>query len=63
MKGYKIKITETLERIVTVEAETVDEAKWLVQEEWENSIHILDSEDFTGVEFKPAETEEELSVI
>ena len=63
MKGYKIKITETLERIVTVEAETVDEAKAQVQEEWENSIHILDSEDFTGVEFESAETEEEFSVI
>lgn len=63
MKGYKIKITETLERIVAVEAETVEEAKAQVQEEWENSIHILDSEDFTGVEFESAEMEEEISVI
>ena len=51
MKEYDIKITETLERTVTVKAESVDDAKAQVEEEWGKSMHVLDSEDFTGVEF------------
>lgn len=51
MKEYDIKITETLERTVTVKAESVDDAKAQVEEAWGKSMHVLDSEDFTGVEF------------
>ena len=51
MKEYDIKITETLERTVTVKDESVDDAKAQVEEEWGKSMHVLDSEDFTGVEF------------
>ena len=51
MKEYDIKITETLERTVTVKAESVDDAKAQVEEEWGKSMHVLDSEDFAGVEF------------
>ena len=51
MKEYDIKIIETLERTVTVKAESVDDAKAQVEEEWGKSLHVLDSEDFAGVEF------------
>ncbi len=51
MKEFDIKITETLERTVTVKAESVDDAKAQVEEEWGKSMHVLDSEDFAGVEF------------
>jgi len=51
MKEYDIKITETLERTVTVKAESVDDAKAQVEEERGKSMHVLDSEDFAGVEF------------
>lgn len=51
MKEYDIKISETLERTVTVKAESVDDAKAQVEEEWRKSMHVLDSEDFTRVEF------------
>lgn len=51
MKEYDIKITETLEKTVTVEAETKQEAEEKVKEAYYNSEHVLDSENFTGVDF------------
>lgn len=55
MKTYSVKITETLEMIVTVEAETVSEAEALVSEEWHKGEHILDADCFTGVDFTAEE--------
>ena len=51
MKEYDIKITETLEKTVTVKAPSKDEAQEQVQQAYYNSEHILDSENFTGVQF------------
>ena len=51
MKEYDIKITETLEKTVTVKAESMEAAQAKVEEEYYNSEHILDSENFTGVDF------------
>lgn len=59
MKEYDIKITETLEKTVTVKAESVEAAQAKVEEEYYNSEHILDSENFTGVDFS-AEAEREI---
>ena len=59
MKEYDIKITETLEKTVTVKAESMEAAQAKVEEEYYNSEHILDSENFTGVDCS-AEAEREI---
>ena len=51
MKEYDVKITETLEKTVTVEATSREEAEDAVKAAYYNSEYILDSENFTGVEF------------
>lgn len=51
MKEYDVKITETLEKTVTVQAESRDAAEEQVRTAYYNSEHILDAENFTGVEF------------
>lgn len=51
MKEYDVKITETLEKTVTVQAENRDAAEEQVKTAYYNSQHILDAENFTGVEF------------
>ena len=52
MKEFDINITETLEKKVTVEAETRADAEEKVRQSYYNSEIILDSENFTGVDFK-----------
>lgn len=51
MKEYEVKITETLEKIVTVQAASRAEAEEKVEEAWHNSEYILDSENFVGAKF------------
>lgn len=51
MKEYDVKITETLEKTVSVEAESREAAEEQVKAAYYNSEYILDSENFTGVEF------------
>ena len=51
MKEYDVKITETLEKTVTVQAESRDAAEEQVKDAYYNSEHILDAENFTGVQF------------
>lgn len=48
MKEYDVKITETLEKTVTVQAESHDAAEEQVRAAYYNSEYILDSENFTG---------------
>lgn len=52
MKEYDVKITETLERTVTVQASSKEEAEEKVNTAWSNSEYVLDSGDFVGVDFK-----------
>lgn len=59
LKEYDVKITETLEKTVTVQASSRAEAEEKVNAAWSNSEYILDSEDFVGVDFK---TEHERSL-
>lgn len=47
---YKVKIIETLSRIVEVEAENKDEAWEKVDAQWDASEIVLDAEDFDGHE-------------
>mgnify|MGYP000758719447 FL=1 len=58
MKEFDINITETLEKTVTVAAETREEAEEKVQQAYYNSEYILDSENFTGVNFAVGEERE-----
>ncbi|MCD8367814.1 MAG: DUF3846 domain-containing protein [Clostridiales bacterium] len=51
MKEYDVKITETLERTVTVQAESREEAQEQVEQKWNDSVYVLDAEDFTHADF------------
>lgn len=58
MKEYDVKITETLEKTVTVQTESHDAAEEQVRAAYYNSEYILDSENFTGVAFGTTEERE-----
>lgn len=49
---YKVVVKETLQRIIEIEAESFEEAKTLVKEQYHNEDVVLDSEDFIIVEFE-----------
>lgn len=49
---YEVTITETLQRVVIVEAESRCEAEEIVQEQWNNEEHMLGAEDFVEVNFE-----------
>ena len=51
LQQYKVTITETLKKTVTVEAESREEAEQMVSDDWDASKHILGAEDFVDVEF------------
>lgn len=48
MKRYYVSVTETLNRAVSVDAESEKEAVQKVQDAYNNSKIILDSDDFCG---------------
>lgn len=50
MKEYDVKIKETLERTITVRADTREEAQEIVETGWKNGEYVLDSEDFVGAD-------------
>ena len=54
MKEYDITIRETLEMTVTVEAESREEARQKVADNWKNGEYILDAESFKDVCDSPA---------
>lgn len=51
LRSYEVTITEMLQRVVTVEAMDHLGAEQIVSERWRNSEYVLDSNNFTGVEF------------
>ena len=55
MSIFKVKIIETLESEVSIEADTLSEAIHEAEERWNNSVCILTGDDFTDVSFKSAE--------
>jgi hypothetical protein len=57
MAKYKYKIVETLERVITVEADSYDEGFSKLEDMHSNAEVVLDAEDFTGYEIYPAESE------
>lgn len=52
MKTCKVEITEILQKTIEVQAQSREEAEAIVEEQWHNSEHILDAENFVAVEFK-----------
>lgn len=52
MKKFDVEITETLQRKVSVEAASQEDAESMVTQAWNNQDYVLDSGDFTGVDFK-----------
>ncbi len=60
MREYEVRIRETLEMAVTVEADSPQQAREIAQHNWKNSDYILDAEHFKGVVFTvPAQNERE----
>lgn len=51
MKEYDVKIKETLEMTVTVEAENAAQARELVEKNYRNCDYVLDVDHFQGVTF------------
>ena len=54
MKVYEVRIVETLERVVEVQAEDYIDARLLVEEMYRGGEIVLDADDFGGVKFKKA---------
>ncbi|MDD2191461.1 MAG: DpnD/PcfM family protein [Bacteroidales bacterium] len=46
MKTYRIEITETLQRVVEVEADSSEEALSIVENQYKNEDIVLDENDF-----------------
>ena len=60
-KKFDVEITETLQRTVSVEADSREEAENMVIEAWNDEVYVLDSKDFVGVDFKTTE-EQKISI-
>lgn len=48
---YKIEIEETLQRVVEIKADSLDDAITIARERYSNEEYILDENDFKGAEF------------
>lgn len=57
MKEYKVRITETLQLDVYVEAEDAQSAIEQAQANWKKQEYILDADNFKGVEFSIVDLE------
>jgi len=51
MKEYQVEVCETLIRIVTVEAQSKEQALEFVRYDYNNAELVLDSDDFFDVDF------------
>jgi hypothetical protein len=51
MRTYKVTITETLQKEVTVKAGSREEAELTVKGRWNYEEYVLDADNFVGVEF------------
>lgn len=50
-KVYQIEIEETLQKVVKIKANSLDEAIDIAQNRYSNQQYVLDYEDYKGVEF------------
>lgn len=58
MKRYYVSVTETLNKVVSVDAESKEEAVRKVQDAYDNSDIILDSDNFAGEHIELEEDQE-----
>lgn len=56
MSKYKVIITETLEKVVEVEAKNKIEAEQIVLNAWNNSEYVLTADNFARVNFSAEKT-------
>ena len=49
--SYTVNIKETLEKQVSIDAESSDDALRIAEQNWKNAEYVLDGECFTGVEY------------
>ena len=54
MKHYEIAIMETLRKVVSVNAESIEEAMNIVKRRYNNGIYVLCTDDIIGHEFREA---------
>jgi hypothetical protein len=54
-KPYTVRITETLELSMDIEARNAEEAEGIVRSEYKNGTHILRADHFTDVDFNVLE--------
>jgi hypothetical protein len=54
--SFKVTISETLQKVVTVDADSLDEAEQTASDNWRAGDYILDAEDFVGVDFRAVPT-------
>jgi hypothetical protein len=52
MREYDVRIRETLEVLVSVEAGSMAQAQQIAEKNWRNSDYILDASNFTTVSFE-----------
>ena len=55
MKTYRVVVTETLQRIVYVDAKSAEEAKDKVEERYHNEEIVLDSSDYQDTKIEVVE--------
>ena len=48
---FDVTITETLQRVVTIEADTPEKAKEIAEDRWSEGYIVLESDDFVEAEF------------
>ena len=46
---FKVRISEPLQKTVTVEAKNREEAEQIISDRWRNGEYVLGAEDFTGM--------------
>ena len=60
---YPVEITETLQRIIEVKADSRAEAEERAEELWGKEEYVLDSDDFKGADFQAEEAGERIQVL
>ena len=51
MKEYPVQIREILAMTVTVEAESIEQVREIVEQRWHDGVYILDADHFQTVSF------------
>ncbi len=59
MNEYRVTITETLQKTISVKAGSLQEAEGIVEARWRRSEYILDASCFTDVRFEAERIQKE----